>query len=80
MRSGDIAKRLMFRVGQIDGPSFFGGEGEREAMRKSLVKAFRAVVGAPFEPFDLRDLGRQGGKGLNNLIDFCLRGGFFEFE
>ena len=67
MGSENFPEGFVVGVGQVGGPVCLRGKGQGEAVGKSLIQAFRAVVQAPLEMEDLRDLRWQGCKGLFDL-------------
>jgi len=75
-------ERLVVGVGQVGVSGLLVGEGQDEAMGKSLVQTFRTVVRSPFQAFDLCDLFflLQVLEGLLHLRDLLLGGVFLELE
>jgi len=76
----DLRVLKVIRVNKVIIPVFFAVEGKDESMGKPLVQSFRAVVGAPFESFNLFDLFRERLKGFHHFLHIFCGGSVFEFE
>jgi len=76
----DLDEGLVIGVREVGGAALFVVEGDDEAVGEILVESFGAVVGAPFQGGDFRDLLLEGDEGFLDFLDLGLGGVVLELE
>jgi len=80
MRLEQLHKRLVCRVREILVAVLFSFERHKETMGKPIVQTFRAVVHTILKVGNLRNLGLQFAKCIDDLLNRFFGTGLFELK